>query len=85
MSCVTIFCGMKKSSINYKVNNQPKSKDLKKLYKFNPALSIIPTDWIRKVKNVICYKPYKLVISKPESIDMDTIYDYELARLYKNS
>ena len=77
------FMWNEKSSINYKVNNQPKSQNLKKLYKFNPALSIIPTDLIGKVKNVIGYKPYKLVIRKPESIDIDTIYDYELAKLYK--
>ena len=79
------FLWNEKSSINYKVKNQPKSQDLKKLYKFNPAICIIPTDLIGKVKNVIGHKPYKLVIRKPESIDIDTIYDYELARLYLNS
>jgi len=77
------FMWNEKLSINYKVNKQPKSQDLKKLYKFNPALSIISTDLIGKVKNVIGYKPYKLIIKKPESIDIDTIYDYDLAKLYK--
>jgi len=31
---------------------------------------------------VIGVKPYKLIIKKPETIDIDTIYDYELAKIF---
>lgn len=39
-----------------------------------------------KYKNVIGLKPFKLIINKPETIDVDTVYDYELAKIFnKNS
>lgn len=74
-----------KRSINYEVDNQPMSQNLRGLYKFLPAISIISKKNLLKFKNVIGKKPYKYLISKPENIDIDTIYDYELAKLYKKN
>ena len=71
-----------KGSINYKVTSQPMSQELKGIYKFIPAISIIPKKILIRYKNVIGVKPYKLIIKKPETIDIDTIYDYELAKIF---
>lgn len=71
-----------KKSINYKITNQPPSQELKNFYFFNPSIAIISKKNIIKYKNVCGTKPYKLIINKPESIDIDTIYDYELALLF---
>ena len=73
-----------KKSINYSINNQPRSQDLKKIYIFNPALSIMTKRKILKYKNVCGKRPFKFLIQKPESIDIDTIYDFHLAKMYKN-
>ena len=70
--------------INYSVNNQPRSQDLKNVFIFNPAISILSKKNILKFKNVVGRKPYKIIIQKPESIDIDTIYDFYLAKIYKN-
>ena len=39
---------------------------------------------ILKYNNVIGKKPSKIIIQKPELIDIDTIYDFHLAKIYKN-
>ena len=69
--------------INYSVNKQPRSQDLKNIYIFNPALAIMSKKKILEFNNVCGKKPYKLIIQKPESIDIDTIYDFHLAKIYK--
>ena len=72
-----------KIPLNYKVNKQPMSQELTGIYKFIPALSIISKEKLVKYKNVIGLKPFKLIINKPETIDVDTIYDYELAKIFQ--
>ena len=37
---------------------------------------------IKKYKNVLGKKPYKMTVSQPESFDIDTIYDFKLSELY---
>ena len=69
--------------INYSVNKQPRSQDLKNIYIFNPALAIMSKKKILEFNNVCGKKPYKFIIQKPESIDIDTIYDLHLAKIYK--
>ena len=78
------FLWDEKKSINYSINNQPRSQDLKKIYIFNPALSIMTKKKILKYKNVCGKRPFKFLIQKTESIDIDTIYDFHLAKMYKN-
>ena len=58
------------------------SQSLTGIYKFIPAISIMNKKFIIKYKNVIGKKPYKMYIKKPESIDIDTVYDLELANLH---
>ena len=73
-----------KSPLNYKVKKQPMSQNLIGIYKFIPAISIISKEKLIKYKNVVGLKPYKLIINKPETIDIDTIYDFELAKIFNN-
>jgi CMP-N-acetylneuraminic acid synthetase len=58
---------------------------LKNFYKFIPAISIISKKNLLKFKNVIGKKTYKYLLSKPENTNIDTIYDYKPAKLYKKN
>ena len=58
------------------------SQNLSGIFKFIPALSIMSKRLIIKYKNVLGKKPYKINIERPESFDIDTIYDFKLAELY---
>lgn len=69
-------------TLNYKVESQPMSQNLKGIYKFIPAITIIPKKNIFKYNNIVGKKPYKLLLDKPETIDIDTIYDYNLAKMF---
>ena len=69
--------------INYKVQKQPISQKLRGIFKFIPALSINNKKNIIKYKNVIGVKPYKFILSRPETIDIDTIFDLNLAKLHR--
>ena len=43
--------------------------------KFTPIISITPRKKLIQYQNVIRFKPYKLLINKPETINIDTVYD----------
>ena len=45
-------------------------------------ISIMSKNLIKKYKNVLGKKPYKMTVSQPESFDIDTIYDFKLSELY---
>lgn len=79
------FLWNENTAINYDLKKQPMSQDLKGVYKFIPALSIISKKNLFRNKNIIGINPYKLIINKPESIDIDTIYDLELAKIFKSN
>lgn len=74
------FLWNKKKPINYLLNNQPRSQDLKSFYIFNPALAVLSKRKLLELNNVCGKKPYKLIINKPESIDIDTDYDFNFAQ-----
>lgn len=77
------FLWNKDGPINYDLKKTPMTQNLKGVYKLIPALSIIPKKILFKTKNVIGSKPYKLLISKPESIKISNLEDYELAKLFR--
>jgi len=80
------FLWNEKKPINYSVKNQPRSQDLKNIYIFNPALSILSKKKLIELNNVCGKKPYKLIIDKPESIDIDTDHDFSFAEhIFKNN
>ena len=76
------FLWNKQKPINYKLSAQPMSQNLSGVYKFIPALSITRKKNISKFRNVLGKNPYKLIITKPESFDIDSIYDFRLAEFY---
>lgn len=70
--------------LNYNINNQPHSQNLKGYFKLCPAISILPKKNIFKFKNVIGKKPFKYLIQMPEAMDIDWKHDYELAKIFAN-
>ncbi len=61
------------------------SQNLDKLYSITGALFITTKNEILKNRYVVSTKPYLFVVSDYESIDVDTIYDFNLAKLMYNN
>jgi CMP-N-acetylneuraminic acid synthetase len=76
------FLWNKKKPINYKLSKQPMSQNLQGIFKHVPAIAIMSKNKIIKYKNVLGKNPYKMLLTKPESFDIDTMYDFKLAELY---
>ena len=76
------FLWDKKKPINYKLSKQPMSQNLSGIFKHVPAIAIMSKEKIIKYKNVLGKKPYKMLLTKPESFDIDTMHDFKLAELY---
>ena len=76
------FLWDKKKPINYKLSKQPMSQNLNGVFKHVPAIAIMSKSKIIKYKNVLGKKPYKMFLTKPESFDIDTMYDFKLAEMY---
>ena len=68
--------------INYKLSKQPMSQNLGGIFKHVPAIAIMSKDKIIKYRNVLSKNPYKMFLTKPESFDIDTMYDFKLAEMY---
>ena len=83
-SKVNEFLWDDKKPINYDLKKQPRSQDLDGLYKFIPAVTIIPKKNLIKNQNVIGKKPFKVIIDFPENIDIDENYQYKIANLFYN-
>ena len=61
------------------------SQNLKGVFKHVPAIAIMSKKKIIKSRNVLGKKPFKMFLTKPESFDIDTMYDFKLAEMfYKN-
>ena len=58
------------------------SQNLGGVFKHIPAISIMSKKKIIKFRNVLGKKPYKMILKKPESFDIDTIYDFKISELY---
>ena len=76
------FLWNKKKPINYQLSEQPMSQNLRGIFKHVPAIAIMSKEKIIKHRNVLGKKPYKMFLTKPESFDIDTTYDFKLAELY---
>ena len=76
------FLWNKKKPINYKLDKQPMSQNLRDVFKHVPAIAIMSKTRILKYRNVLGKRPYKIILSKPESLDIDTMYDFKLAEMY---
>lgn len=76
------FLWGKNKPINYKLEKQPMSQNLGGVFKHIPAIAIMSKKKIIKFRNVLGKKPYKMFLKKPESFDIDTIYDFKISELY---
>jgi CMP-N-acetylneuraminic acid synthetase len=76
----------KKMPINYSWGAwHPYSQDLEKLYYITGALFMSKISEMKKNRYVISKNPYYLIADNIETIDIDTNYDFELAKiLYQN-
>lgn len=72
--------------LNYDMDKAPNTQDLPDVYALNYCCSIISREDQINYKNLCGKKPYFLEISQLESIDIDTVFDFEVAQvLYKNN
>ncbi len=67
--------------INYSLGEAPKSQELPDIQAINFGVAILPRSLQIEYSNVYGRKPYLFNISESESIDIDTLYDFEVAQL----
>jgi N-acylneuraminate cytidylyltransferase len=65
--------------INYSLDNQPRSQDLPDIHAINFAISIIEKNKMINYSNVVGRKPYLFVLDEVESVDIDSMLDFEVA------
>lgn len=65
--------------INYSLDKQPRSQDLPDIFAINFAVSLISRDNMVLYKNIVGKKPHLYPISEIESVDIDTVIDFEIA------
>lgn len=71
--------------LNYELSNAPNTQDLPNIYALNYACSIISREEQIKYSSLCGKTPFFYPLTQFESIDIDTMYDFELAQLlYKN-
>lgn len=73
------FMYLDRKPINYDPLNQPRSQDLPNIVAINFAISLISKKNMMKYKNVVGRMPKLYTISDLESIDIDTMLDFEIA------
>ena len=71
--------------INYDPQNHPRSQDLPNYYALNFAVNILPREIMILKKNIVGDEFYPFFLSAEESIDVDTLHDFQYAEwVYKN-
>ena len=69
-------------AINYNPSKHPRSQDLPEYYALNFAVNIISRENMVKNKNILGRNFYPFIIDETESIDVDNIFDFEIAKFY---
>lgn len=70
--------------LNYNPESSPNSQDLPDIHSLNYAVNILPRALMIKRRNIIGYKPKFIVLDQYESIDIDTMFDFQVSEfLYK--
>ena len=70
--------------LNYKVSESPNSQNLPDIHSLNYAVNILPRKIMIERKNVVGYSPKFIVLDQYESVDIDTMYDFQVSEfLYK--
>jgi CMP-N-acetylneuraminic acid synthetase len=71
-----------KKPVNYDPNCHPRSQDLPEYYALNFAINILPRELMIHKKNIVggSFYPYK--ISEKESVDVDTMHEFQIAEMF---
>ena len=80
------FMWLNGKPVNYDPYNQPRSQDLPNYYALNFACNIIKTSVMRKHGVIVGAPHMAIVIDKVQALDIDDVYDFEIAEtLYKRT
>ena len=66
--------------LNYDILNSPNSQNLPEIFRITYGVCINSSKNVLKCKNVIGLNPYLLEVSEIESVDIDTMLDFEFAQ-----
>ncbi len=79
------YMWLDEKAINYDPKNHPRSQDLPEIYGLNFAACILPRELMISKRNIIGDRFYKFETSQEESVDIDTMLDFEIAEfIYKS-
>lgn len=85
VSEVKDFLFLKNKPINFNLNKAPNSQNLPDIIKYNSAISILSTDYMKNNKTVIGNKPFFYKLDQLEGHDINTEYEFKFAEyLFKN-
>jgi len=78
------YMWLNNKAINYDPKNHPRSQDLPEIFGLNFAACILPRKTMIEKRNIIGSNFYKFITSQEESVDIDTMIDFDVAEfLYK--
>ena len=81
VSEVKDFLYLKNTPLNFNPKKAPNSQNLPKIVKLNFAVNIIERELMLKNKSIISDKPYLYKIDAIEGLDIDTLFDFNYAKL----
>ena len=85
VSEVKDFLFLKNKPLNFNLNQAPNSQNLPDIIKYNSAISILSTDYMKNNKTVIGDKPFFYKLDQFEGHDINTEYEFKFAEyLFKN-
>lgn len=80
VSKIQTFTWYNNKPLNYSLDNVIRTQDIEPIYYENSAFYIFEKDILNKYKRRIGFNPYMIETDRIESIDIDDIEDYELAK-----
>jgi N-acylneuraminate cytidylyltransferase len=66
--------------LNYDLDDVPNSQDLPEIFKLNYGITIAKRDVLRGMSRVVGDNPGFILTDEVESIDIDTPFDYAVAK-----
>ena len=71
--------------LNFDASNVPRSQDLDPIYEETSGVYVFTKKSYERTHRRIGEKPYICITSKKEAVDINTVEDFELAKLYLNA
>ena len=75
---------MNAKPLNYNIKNSPNSQDLPEIFRITYGVCINTNKNIIKYRNVVGPNPYFIELSEKESVDIDSILDFQFAEFLYN-